>query len=66
MRCFFYFIKSQIWKQHKGEITNRAIAEQLDVSEKTIGGWKSKDNWNAESDDEYANDLEELADGLTR
>lgn len=39
----------EIWKQHKGEITNRAIAEQLDVSEKTIGGWKSKDNWNAES-----------------
>ena len=36
----------EIWKQHNGEITNRAIAEQLDVPEKTIGGWKSKDKWN--------------------
>jgi phage terminase small subunit len=35
-----------IWKEHKGEITNREIARQLDVPEKTIGGWKSKDNWN--------------------
>lgn len=39
----------QIWKQHDGKITNRAIAEQLDVPEKTIGGWKSKDKWNGES-----------------
>jgi len=36
----------EIWKKHNGEITNRAIAEQLDVPEKTIGGWKSKDKWN--------------------
>lgn len=36
----------EIWKQHGGNITNRAIAEQLSVPEKTIGGWKSKDNWN--------------------
>ncbi|WP_203334348.1 terminase small subunit [Planococcus beigongshangi] len=39
----------QIWKQHEGKVTNRAIAEQLDVPEKTIGGWKSKDKWNGES-----------------
>lgn len=36
----------EIWKQHKGEITNRWLAEQLGVPEKTIGGWKSKDKWN--------------------
>lgn len=36
----------QIWKQHDGKITNRALAEQLEVPEKTIGGWKSKDKWN--------------------
>lgn len=36
----------EIWKEHKGKITNRAIAEQLGVPEKTIGGWKSKDKWN--------------------
>lgn len=36
----------QIWKKHDGKITNRAIAEQLDVPEKTVGGWKSKDKWN--------------------
>jgi phage terminase small subunit len=35
----------EIYKQHNGEITNRAIAEQLNVPEKTIGGWKSKDKW---------------------
>lgn len=38
----------QIWKKHDEKITNRAIAEQLDVPEKTIGGWKSKDKWNGE------------------
>lgn len=36
----------EIWKQHNGEITNRALAEQLGVPEKTISGWKSKDKWN--------------------
>ncbi|MEW4239778.1 terminase small subunit [Priestia megaterium] len=35
-----------IWKQHNGEITNRAIAEQLDIPEKTIRAWKSRDKWN--------------------
>lgn len=35
-----------MWKECKGEITNREIAKQLDVPEKTIGAWKSKDNWN--------------------
>jgi len=35
----------EIWKKHNGEITNRALAEQLDVSEKTLSGWKSKDKW---------------------
>lgn len=41
-------IAIEIYKQHKGKITNRAIAEVLNVSEKTIGSWKSKskDNWN--------------------
>jgi len=38
----------EIYKEHNGTITNRAIAEILDVPEKTIGSWKSKskDNWN--------------------
>ncbi|GIN37810.1 terminase small subunit [Heyndrickxia oleronia] len=34
-----------LWKESKGEITNRSIAEQLGVPEKTVGGWKSKDKW---------------------
>jgi len=37
----------ELWKQHDGEITNRAIAEQLGVPEKTISAWKSRDKWNA-------------------
>lgn len=36
----------EIWKQHNGEITNRALAEQLGVPEKTISAWKSRDKWN--------------------
>ncbi|EMA6344871.1 terminase [Bacillus cytotoxicus] len=40
----------QIFKEHHGEITNRKIAELLStsektVSEKTVGGWKTKDKW---------------------
>jgi len=39
----------EIYKEHGGNITNRAIAEMLDINEKTIGSWKSKakDNWDA-------------------
>jgi phage terminase small subunit len=36
----------EIWESHNGEITNRAIAEELDVPEKTISAWKSRDKWN--------------------
>ncbi|MGJ9460106.1 phage terminase small subunit [Oceanobacillus sp. CF4.6] len=36
----------EIWKKHKGDITNRSIGEQLDVPEKTISSWKSRDKWN--------------------
>lgn len=35
----------EIWKEKNGEITNRALAQQLAVPEKTIGAWKSKDKW---------------------
>ncbi|WP_419882776.1 terminase small subunit [Peribacillus sp. B-H-3] len=34
-----------IFKEHDGNIQNREIAKILDVSEKTVGGWKSKDKW---------------------
>ncbi|MCP3763889.1 terminase small subunit [Domibacillus sp. A3M-37] len=36
----------RIWKQHKGEITNRAIADQLGIDEKKIAVWKQRDKWN--------------------
>lgn len=35
----------EVYKKHGGKITNRAIAEELGISEKTVGGWKSKDKW---------------------
>lgn len=35
----------EIFKENNGEITNRKIAEILNVPEKTISGWKSKDKW---------------------
>lgn len=37
----------EIWKKHKGEITNKEIAEQVDAPAKTISAWKSRDKWSA-------------------
>lgn len=36
----------EIYKKHGGNIANREIATILDISEKTISGWKAKDKWN--------------------
>lgn len=36
----------EIFKERNGEITNRKIAKILDVPEKTISAWKSRDKWN--------------------
>lgn len=35
----------EIYRQHGGNIENRRIAEMLEISEKTVGGWKCKDDW---------------------
>lgn len=40
----------EIFKEHNGDIMNRTIAEMLStpekvVSDKTVGGWKTKDKW---------------------
>ncbi|XZM35405.1 terminase small subunit (plasmid) [Clostridium perfringens] len=35
-----------IYKQHKGNITNREIANILNEDEKVIAVWKSRDKWN--------------------
>lgn len=34
-----------IYQQHQGKITNRAIADTIGVSPKTIGIWKKQDKW---------------------
>lgn len=36
----------EIYKESNGNIQNREIAKLLDISEKTISGWKVKDKWN--------------------
>lgn len=36
----------EIWLEHNGEITNRRIAEMLQVDEKKIAVWKQRDKWN--------------------
>lgn len=36
----------EIYKEHEGNIANRRIAEMLNCPEKSISGWKSKDDWN--------------------
>ncbi|MEH6940787.1 phage terminase small subunit-related protein [Bacillus sp. JJ722] len=41
-----------IFKEHDGDIQNRVIAEMLDVPEKTISNWKSRDRWLENLDDE--------------
>ncbi len=35
----------ELFKKANGTIMNREIAEKLEISEKTVGGWKSKDKW---------------------
>lgn len=35
----------EIYKEHAGNIENRQIAKILDISEKTVSGWKCKDHW---------------------
>lgn len=36
----------EIYKEHNGNITNRAIAELLGEDEKVIAVWKSRNKWN--------------------
>lgn len=36
----------EIYKQHKGNITNREIAAQIGIPERTISTWKARDKWN--------------------
>lgn len=36
----------EIWREHGGKITNRQIAEQLDIDEKKVAVWKQRDKWN--------------------
>ena len=36
----------EIYKNHKGNITNREIANLLNEDEKVIAVWKSRDKWN--------------------
>ncbi len=36
----------ELYKQHDGAITNRAIAEQLGIDEKKVAVWKQRDKWN--------------------
>lgn len=37
----------ELFKKHDGKITNREIASILEIPEKTISAWKSRDKWNA-------------------
>lgn len=36
----------EIWRNHDGNITNRQIAEKLNVNEKVVAVWKQRDKWN--------------------
>lgn len=36
----------EIWKKNEGNITNREIAQILEVDEKKVAVWKQRDKWN--------------------
>jgi Phage terminase small subunit len=40
----------ELFIEHKGAIANREIAKQLNVLEKTISAWKSRDKWTEKLD----------------
>jgi phage terminase small subunit len=40
-----------LWKEHNGEITNREIANQLEIDEKKVAVWKSRDKWGQNNKD---------------
>ncbi|MFC8686332.1 terminase small subunit [Brevibacillus porteri] len=51
----------EIWKQSRGEIKLKDIADQLGISEGTVRGWKNKDKWegqNNETSDQPAPKIE--------
>ena len=55
----------QIWQWSGGKISNRDIAKQLDISEKTVSGWKAKDKWNGvlhKNERSTPNDFTEYSD----
>lgn len=35
----------EMYLEHSGDITNRAIAKKLEVNEKTLSVWKHRDRW---------------------
>lgn len=37
----------QLWKDHKGAITNRRLSEMVGVDERKVAVWKSRDKWGA-------------------
>ncbi len=39
----------EIYKDHKGNITNREIADILEEDEKKVAVWKQRDKWNGET-----------------
>ncbi|RKN75014.1 phage terminase small subunit [Paenibacillus ginsengarvi] len=41
----------EIWHEHQGKITNRRIAELLEVNEKKVAVWKQRDKWNVVQQD---------------
>ncbi len=51
----------EIYKNHNGKIKLRDLANQLELPEKTISGWKAKDKWDSQligvlqKDTEYSN-----------
>ncbi|WP_042472836.1 terminase small subunit [Bacillus ndiopicus] len=42
----------EIYKAHNGNVKLKDIAEQLDISEGTVRGWKNKDKWDERLEEE--------------
>ena len=57
----------EIYKEHSGDITNRKIAEMLNVDEKKVAVWKQRDKWNVvqQTDKNVVQQKDNIADEST-
>jgi len=56
----------KLYLKHNGKLTNRAIAEQVNVNPLTVGRWKRDDTWDAKLKEKEAATPREKPTGVVR